>query len=67
MAPYVASRSDMVKVHDVPRMKKVFDITGGYLAAIVFHFQYSRASIQPMSHRFTVITKIQMFHPITLA
>ncbi|PUU77269.1 Dihydropteroate synthase-like protein [Tuber borchii] len=28
VAPYVASRADMVKVHDVARMKKVVDIEG---------------------------------------
>ena len=44
MAPYVASRVDMVKVHDVARMK-VVDIEGGYLVAIVFHSQYSHAGI----------------------
>jgi len=38
---YVASRSDMVKVHDVARMKKVVDIESrGYLAAIVFRFHF---------------------------
>ena len=70
MAPYVASRADMVKVHDVARMKKGVNIEGGIFGGnsilfSVFSCWYiAYVTLAQSLARFTVITKIQTFHPV---